>query len=156
MRFLSPLELRALDERAADALLEGEECVVAAAEEEPQGTTLVAFLRADYAALAQNAVIHLDSPAAGAAAEARGASVPEGRLAATEALALGVCDEIFDGDAQKWFERWLGSRDPAALDAAALLIRDRGGDAKEREVFARLFATGVPQRGLRAFLARKR
>jgi len=44
---------------------------------------------------------------------------------------------------------------PVALDAAANLIRRRGGDVLERAEFARLFAAGEPQRGLAAFLNRR-
>ncbi len=40
--------------------------------------------------------------------------------------------------------------------AAALLIRSQGGDRLERAEFARLFASGEPQKGLGAFLAKER
>jgi enoyl-CoA hydratase/carnithine racemase len=65
-----------------------------------------------------------------------------------------LADEIIDGD--DWFERWMSHRSAAALDAAAMLIRSRGGDALERAEFARLFATGEPAEGLAAFLAKRR
>lgn len=42
-----------------------------------------------------------------------------------------------------------------ARDLAASLIRARGGDALERAAFAWLFATGEPQEGLAAFLAKR-
>ena len=47
MRFVSPQELRALDARAVDALLDREECVVAAAAGEVRDLAVVALLRAD-------------------------------------------------------------------------------------------------------------
>lgn len=154
MRFLSPTALRSIDQGALDALLDREECVVAAADGEVRGLAAAALLRADYAVLARDATIELDSDAARAAAEWRGASVADGVISAPAALTQALCDEIIEGDPHTWFTQWLGSRHPDALDAAALLLRQRGGDAKEREVFADLFARGVPQAGLRAFLSR--
>ena len=52
--------------------------------------------------------------------------------------------------------RWAEGRSTKALDAAAALIRRRGGDTLERAEFARLFAAGVPQIGLDAFLKKRR
>jgi hypothetical protein len=72
------------------------------------------------------------------------------RVAAAEALALGLCDEIGDG------AHFLAGRSAVALDAAAALIGRRGGDALERATFAWLFATGSPARGLGAFLEKRR
>lgn len=43
-----------------------------------------------------------------------------------------------------------------AARAAEMLVEARGGDALERAEFARLFAIGEPQKGLRAFLARRK
>jgi len=51
--------------------------------------------------------------------------------------------------------RWAEGRSTRALDVAAALIRRRGGDALERAEFARLFAAGVPQVGLEAFLKKR-
>ena len=42
-----------------------------------------------------------------------------------------------------------------ARQSAKLLIENRGGDALERAEFARLFAIGEPQEGLRAFLEKR-
>ncbi|MBV9492715.1 MAG: hypothetical protein JOZ54_00595 [Acidobacteria bacterium] len=42
------------------------------------------------------------------------------------------------------------------MDSAATLIGARGGDALERAEFARLFATGEPQKGLQAFLEKRK
>jgi hypothetical protein len=64
-------------------------------------------------------------------------------------------DEITDHDAEAWCANWLKGRSVLALDSAATLIRSRGGDRLERAEFARLFATGEPQTGLGAFLAKK-
>ena len=47
-------------------------------------------------------------------------------------------------------------RSAAALESARMLVGARGGDALERAEFARLFAMGEPQKGLRAFLARRK
>ena len=43
-----------------------------------------------------------------------------------------------------------------AAESAAMLVDARGGDALERAEFARLFAIGEPQKGLRAFLDRRK
>jgi hypothetical protein len=61
--------------------------------------------------------------------------------------ALGGTDGVADMDFVEWQER-----SGLALDAAARLIRSRGGDALERAEFARLFAAGEPQKGLTAWL----
>lgn len=45
---------------------------------------------------------------------------------------------------------------PLAAESAQMLVNARGGDALERAEFARLFAIGEPQQGLRAFLARRK
>lgn len=55
-------------------------------------------------------------------------------------------------DARTYVEEWIGARSVIALEVAARLLRNNGGDELERAEFARLFATGEPQRGLRAFL----
>jgi enoyl-CoA hydratase/carnithine racemase len=49
-----------------------------------------------------------------------------------------------------------GSGSALARESAAVLIGHRGGDALERAEFARLFAIGEPQEGLRAFLEKRR
>jgi hypothetical protein len=55
-------------------------------------------------------------------------------------------------DPLQWTNEWVGARSAIALDAAANLIRRRGGDLLERAEFARLFAAGEPQKGLAAWL----
>lgn len=164
MQFLTPADLRGLDERALEDLLERTELLVAAADGDVTGLAAAAFLSADYAALDRSAVLHLeDEPAIWAAAKWR-----LGRAAlrllledrrdvpGSEAHALGLCDELIDGDPQKWLDRWMRHRSPLALDTAATLIRARGGDALERAAFARLFALGEPQKGLAAFLEKRK
>lgn len=47
-------------------------------------------------------------------------------------------------------------RSAIAAESAAMLVGARGGDALERAEFARLFAIGEPQKGLRAFLLRRK
>jgi hypothetical protein len=146
MLLLTPAELRALDGRGLADLLERRDCVVAIGDGELRGTAAAAFLFADYAALRRGATVHLDCAAAWAAAVWRKGS----KVWLNEQLA----DEIIDGD--DWFEHWMSHRSAAALDAAAMLIRSRGGDPLERAEFARLFATGEPAEGLAAFLAKRR
>src|SRR5580765_5595939 len=72
-------------------------------------------------------------------------------LDAHTALDWGIVDAITD-DA----DSWLGARSLLALQSGASLIARRGGDPLERAEFARLFATGQPQEGLRAFLEKRR
>lgn len=48
-----------------------------------------------------------------------------------------------------------GGRSALAAASAEMLIEHRGGDALERAEFARLFATGEPAEGLRAFLEKR-
>lgn len=163
MFFLGAAELRAVDVRALDELLARTELVVAAGAGEVRGLPAAALLFADYCVLDAAATLHIDAPEAWAGAAWR---LGRGALrlhldqrdtpSATDAKALGLCDEVIDGDAQAWLDRWLQGRSTLALDSAAALIRRRGGDALERAEFARLFAIGEPQRGLRAFLDRSR
>jgi enoyl-CoA hydratase/carnithine racemase len=162
MRFLPPAELRGLDSSALEDLFERSEMIVAAGDGEVHGLAAAALFYADYSALDAGASLRLDEEAVWVSAAWR-----IGRKAlllcidertaftAAEARELGLCDEVFDGDAQVWFERWMHGRSAVALDSAAALIRHRGGDPLERAEFARLFAIGAPQQGLRAFLSRR-
>ncbi len=45
---------------------------------------------------------------------------------------------------------------PIARASAAMLLEHHGGDPLELAEFSRLFATGIPQAGLREFLNRRR
>lgn len=58
-------------------------------------------------------------------------------------------------DPRAYIQEWIGARSAIALEVAAALIRKNGGDELERAEFARLFAAGEPQRGLRAFLEKQ-
>jgi hypothetical protein len=77
---------------------------------------------------------------------------------AVVAATTGICDEVVRSgtDWVKWSGDWLGDRSLVALEAAARLTRLRGRDALERAEFARLFAAGEPQKGLEAFLGKRR
>jgi enoyl-CoA hydratase/carnithine racemase len=162
MRFLPPAELQAIGLRELDDLLGGTEMIVAAGSDDVRGLAAAALLFADYAVLDTHATLHLDAPEtwAGAAWRLghRALRLHIDRrtaLPADEAKAEELCDEVIHEDAQQWLDRWMQGRNPVALDSAAALIRRRGGDPLERAAFARLFAMGEPQQGLRAFLARK-
>jgi site-specific recombinase XerC len=148
-------DLGAIDRNALEALLARTELVVAYGEGEVRGLAAAAFLFADYAVLHELATLVIDEPEAWAAVAWR-----LGRR--TIAWAAGgqkqaeVVDEITSKTADAWIEEWMRHRSVIALDAAALLIRARGGDSLERAEFARLFAIGEPQKGLGAFLAKVR
>lgn len=153
MEVLRPADLRGLDARGLERLLECRACIVAIGSGDLRGYAAAAFLFADYAALHRGGVVHLDSAAAWAAAVWRlGEDAYRLHLEGVRSGAL--CDEIIDGD--DWFDGWMRHRSAAALDAAAMLIRTRGRDALERAEFARLFATGEPAEGLAAFLEKRK
>jgi enoyl-CoA hydratase/carnithine racemase len=171
MRFLTPADLRALDRRAYDGLLARQDMLVAAGDGVIDGLAAAALLTADYAVLDRNATLDLrDAPPAAIAWRlCSGAAWPPlspegleggGPAAAVHtaaaAVELGLCDEVIEGDPQVWLERWLAGRSVLALETAAILIRSHGGDALEREEFSRLFSLGEPQKGLRAFLEKRR
>ncbi|MCU1227820.1 MAG: hypothetical protein JWO97_704 [Acidobacteria bacterium] len=157
MRTIGPDALRAIDVRALHALLDRTDFVLAIGDGEISSLAAAALLSADYAIVGASATLELDSPEAWGGAMWRigrdaFALYLRGnkQLTANEAHALGLCDAIGDG------RDWLHGRSALALDAGAMLIRNRGGDALERAEFARLFAAGVPQEGLRAFLEKRR
>ena len=58
-------------------------------------------------------------------------------------------------DPADWVRGWLEARSAVALASASTLVGHRGGDRLERFEFARLFAAGVPQEGLTAFLEKR-
>lgn len=164
MHLLTPADLRGLEFRALEELLGRTELVVAAGDGEVRGIAAAALMLADYAVLdPASALILDDEPAIWAGVRQRLGRralrlLLEGRtrLPASEARELGLCDELIEGDPQAWLDRWVEQRSPLALDTAAVLIRSRGGDALERAAFARLFALGEPQKGLAAFLAKRK
>jgi hypothetical protein len=155
MLFLAPAELRELDRRGLDELLGRTDCVVAFADGAVCGVAAAALLFADYAVLASDATLAIDTSEAQAAVIWR-----LGRKAihwhVNGAKPEDVVDEVSDKDPRIWQEEWMRHRSVIALDAAAALIRARGGDRLERAEFARLFAIGEPQKGLGAFLAKAR
>jgi hypothetical protein len=162
MFFLPADALQAVDELALEDLLARSELVVAAGAGELHGLAAAALLFADYAVLDGAATVSIDAPQVWAATAwrlGRGALRlhldQRTVLNATDAKAAGLCDEVIEGDAREWLDRWMQGRSMVALDSAAVLIRHRGGDALERAEFARLFAIGEPQRGMRAFLGRR-
>lgn len=162
MYFLPAAALPVVDERVLEELLARNELVVAAGAGEVRGLAAAALLFADYALLDAGATVYIDGPQAWAAAAwrlGRGALKlhieQRTTLSAQDAKTAGLCDEVIEGDAQDWLDRWMQGRSMLALDSAAVLIRRRGGDALERAEFARLFAIGEPQQGLRAFLGRR-
>ena len=120
-----------------DEVLSRREMIVAVAEDE----ITAAALLADW--LVAGAEARLDW----SSAETLGALVWRIGATALRLYALGGTDGVADMD----FVEWSGRSGPA-LDAAARLIRSRGGDALERAEFARLFATGEPQKGLAEWL----
>lgn len=162
MRFLAPAELHTIDSAALEELLGRSEMIVAAGADEVRGLAAATLLFADYAVLDASATLHLDTAETWAGASwriGRGALLlhveNQTSFTAADAHIRGLCDEVIEGDAQSWLDRWMQGRSPIALDSAAALIRHRGGDPLERAEFARLFAIGEPQQGLRAFLTRR-
>lgn len=120
-----------------------------------EGDDVAALLFSDVAIVEENTTLKLSNAAAWAGAVWRiGAGalhlLATPAVSGREAVRLGLCDEVGNGEA------WLGVRSIEALDAAAMLIASRGGDVLERAEFARLFATGRPQEGLAAFLEKRR
>ena len=129
--------VRRAEELSVEEVLARREMIVAVAE----GEITAAALLADWLVAGGEATLDWSSP------ETLGALVWRIGPAAVRLYALGGTNGVADMD----FVEWEG-RSGLALDAAARLIRNRGGDALERAEFARLFATGEPQKGLTAWL----
>jgi enoyl-CoA hydratase/carnithine racemase len=130
-----------------------------------RGCSAAAALHCDWLTMVDDASLTIDSPQAWSGALGRiGARAYRlylsGRttLTATDAMREGLADALVPSGADpvEWLAGWIGGRSVRALDAAAALIRGRGGDAAERFAFARIFATGEPQEGLTAFLEKRR
>jgi enoyl-CoA hydratase/carnithine racemase len=143
--------------RELEELLATRELVVAIGEGVLRGPAAAALLFAGWAIMGSEAAIALDSPAAWAGAAWRIGDRAyalwlsgETEFGAERALREGLCDAIDADPAQ-----WIGARSELALDSAAALMQRRGGDPLERAEFARLFAAGEPQEGLRAFLDKR-
>ena len=116
-------------------------------------------LFADYLILRDDDTLVIDSPRAWAGVVWRIGSralllLGRERITAAEALGHGLCDEVVPAGSDP--VEWLRGRSAIALDSAAALLARRGGDALERAEFARLFGTGEPQRGLAAFLEKRK
>lgn len=161
MVVVGPAELSEIGGAALGELLDRRELVVVIGDGHIGGAAAAALLFSDYAVLREGSTVEVDTAEAWAAAVWRlGRSALRLKLTgktlltAVDAHASGLCDEVTSDDAAAWIERWMRNRSESALDAAATLIRARGGDALERAAFARLFAIGDPQRGLGAFLAK--
>lgn len=155
MLFLTPAALRGIDARALEELLGRRELVVAYGEGDLEGLAAAALLFADYAVIRKRTRITVDVPEAWAAVAWRlGAKAMQWAIGGQRAEEL--VDEVTENEADAWREEWMRHRSVIALDAAAPLIRARGGDSLERAEFARLFAIGEPQKGLGAFLAKVR
>ncbi len=132
--------------------------IVVMARGQTSGAAAASLLLSDFAVMAPSATIRVDAPEAWAGVVWRmgrdALRMLAGRrtvLNASDAHGHGLIDEVAE-DAQSLF----ASRSELALDAAAMLIGRRGGDTLERAEFARLFAIGEPQRGLAAFLGKRR
>ncbi|HUP61334.1 MAG TPA: hypothetical protein VNA69_13030 [Thermoanaerobaculia bacterium] len=162
MHFVAPGHLAVLDAQALDELLARSELTIAMGEGDVRGLAAAALLFSDFAVLRTGAVLHIDCAEAWAGAVwrlGRGAlslvtRTGSPRYGGLEARATGLCDELASLEPSEWLEEWIRNRSVVALDAAATLIRSRGGDRLERAEFARLFAIGEPQKGLGAFLAK--
>lgn len=129
--------VRRAQELSVDEVVSRRGMIVAVAERE----ITAAALLADYLIADDGVVLDWTSP------ETLGALVWRIGRQALRLYALGGTDGVADMDFVEWSER-----SELALDAAAALIRQRGGDTLERAEFARLFATGEPQKGLTAWL----
>ena len=127
-----------------------DEAIIAVGEGELRGDVLACALHSDFLVLAPDTRITVDNP--------RAWSGVVWRMGRTALLFSGAPAMIADllvpagRDPLQWTIEWVGARSAIALDAAANLIRRRGGDVLERAEFARLFAAGEPQKGLAAWL----
>jgi hypothetical protein len=132
--------VRRAEELSVEEVIARREMVVAVA----GGEITAAALLADWLVAGPDATLDWSSP------QTLGALVWRIGSGALRLYALGGTGGVADMDSVEWT-----SRSELALDAAARLIRGRGGDNLERAEFARLFATGKPQEGLAAWLESK-
>jgi enoyl-CoA hydratase/carnithine racemase len=124
------------------------------------GAEAEACLFADWFAMRESEKLVIDTPAAWAGVVRRigeaaypfylqcGGHAAALRIDARTAFKHGLCDSLGETRDE--------NRSQQALESGANLITSRGGDPLERAEFARLFATGEPQEGLRAFLEKRR
>ena len=164
MLILTPHDLARCNARAVEEIAARRDFAIAIGAGRLRGHALAAALQCDWLALDADASLDIDTPQAwGGAAWRIGHRalrlhlMSGNRLTAAEAFREGLADAVVPSgeDPVEWIARWIGGRSTAALDSAAALISRRGGDTLERAEFARLFATGEPQEGLSAFLARR-
>ena len=165
MLILTPRDLARFDARAVEEIAARRDFAIAVAAGRLRGHALAAALQCDWLALDADASMDIDTPAAwggvawriGRRALRLHLMTGDRLLTAAEAFREGLADAVVPSgeDPVEWIAGWIGGRSTAALDSAAALISRRGGDTLERAEFARLFATGEPQEGLSAFLARR-
>jgi enoyl-CoA hydratase/carnithine racemase len=164
MRILAPAAIAAAGQELVDEIVAAREMTIAAGSGALQGSPVAALLFADFAVLTEESSLDLASADAWAAAISRigrralRLHLIEGpSMSAGQAHAAGLADALVPAarDPLEWISEWIGNRSEQALDSAAMLIRSRAGDHLERAEFARLFAHGVPQAGLDAFLNKR-
>ena len=127
-----------------------DEAIIAVGEGELRGDALACALHSDFLVLASDTRILVDTPRAWSGVVWR-----MGRTALLFSRAPAMIADLLvpaGRDPLQWTIEWVGARSAIALDAAAHLIRRRGGDVLERAEFARLFAAGETQKGLAAWL----
>lgn len=166
----TPAASRAISPRCFERFVERRSMAVVIGDGVISGAALAAGLNADYFAVAEGSRLDFEYDDSTLAAGILGGlawrigrrAVPllllhGGEIVAREAQRKGVVDALVPGrkDPLEWVRSWLAGRSLLALQSAAGLIRRSGGDRTERAEFARLFATGEPQRGLKDFLGRR-
>ena len=140
------------------SVLSRDEAIIAVGEGELRGEALACALHSDLLVLAADTRIFVDTPGAWSGIVWR---MGRGALMLCVAPAIvpaAIADLLVPAgrDPLQWTVEWVGTRSAIALDAAANLIRRKGGPhggmVLERAEFARLFAAGEPQKGLAAWL----
>jgi hypothetical protein len=135
-----------------------DEMIVAVGEGQLSGDALACALHSDWLMLASDARLIIGTPRTWSGVIWRmGRGALALLLMSDEEKRERLADLLVPPgrDPLQWAIEWVGARSAVALDAAANLIRRRGGDVLERAEFARLFAAGEPQRGLAAFLNKR-
>lgn len=138
------------EELTIDEVASRREMIVAVATKE----ITAAALYCDWLFATQDARLAVDASTIGGIVWRLGARAWKLYLTPNGITAADVADDLIDSVDEA--HRWTEGRSGDALDVAAALIRRRGGDVLERAEFARLFAAGVPQVGLDAFLKKRR
>ena len=135
-------------------VLARDEAIIAVGEGDLRGDALACALHSDLLVLAADTRIILDRPAAWSGVVWRMGRAALLFCVAPAILPAAVADLLVPAgrDPLQWTVEWAAARNAVALDAAANLIRRRGGDVLERSEFARLFAAGETQKGLTAWL----